>query len=721
MQFNVSQVGQYHLDAGSDVCQDYNYILEVNKDVTIAVVSDGVGSQQYSDEASKIAAVKCAEYFKEWYGKEERENEVLLKRAFYSALLEVEDHFRNKGIPMNDCTLCAVVFMPDKVICGQSGDSGAIGLRDDGNYVLLSEKQNDDEGRVYVLSFTDKWVFKTFEGRFASILLATDGFYDFMFPSFMTMSPDYDPNDKLTVFDYELAAKYMDIREINKNKREITEDEFVNYSLDLVNSIPRKGSKWDAIDDDLTVLTIIKNDIVPGQSDKFVKTIDRNTFKREATIKRYKEIYPEKELIISDYGVYPVAQVALKRSEVDSDYCVKIIVGNRLCLCHPLASLDPDKDINALVTAEDVPDLCLKPFDIIYDDNYVSLIVKTESVMTPLSTFLPARKRTDEELRTILDGFVKAVKLLHDTAYEPELYDTDHVFTDINGHVCIDSSLSPYALKRSIHTQDLNNISKIKSIINVMSEIWVKSKRRNNNDSTESVRTIPENVELDVKSIFGFTNSLDDNAQSGEDCIENNSTDSNLNDETIELDDVKVQGTEKQQESTIEDSKQDESDSSDSNQTTSQHAVTEDNQSDSTVKSTKTTQIASDEVDENENVSESSAEQETKADERMKGGFISWVKTGLSSFKNKTKSAEDQNDDQSCNNQNVQLEEKTDANVQKTQDVGLDVTKQKDSNNTSDNNNNMISESKSVNSNRPQKTDTKIRYNNSEKKKNKRK
>lgn len=160
--FLISEVGQYHIDADGDkaICQDSAYYGQLANDVAIAAVADGVGSQKHSEHASKAAVEKCVEYCKENYGKIDTID--LLKNSFVEALEATKIEFEKMGIPTEDCTLCATILTREAVYCGNSGDSGAIGLKSDGTYVLLSRKQNDSEGRVYTLKCTDRWEFKTF-------------------------------------------------------------------------------------------------------------------------------------------------------------------------------------------------------------------------------------------------------------------------------------------------------------------------------------------------------------------------------------------------------------------------------------------------------------------------------------------------------------------------------------------------------------------------------
>ena len=61
--YGVTQQGTYHIEHDL-VCQDAHYCKVINDHFAIAAVADGLGSEKYSDVASKIASkTSCSKAF----------------------------------------------------------------------------------------------------------------------------------------------------------------------------------------------------------------------------------------------------------------------------------------------------------------------------------------------------------------------------------------------------------------------------------------------------------------------------------------------------------------------------------------------------------------------------------------------------------------------------------------------------------------------------------
>ena len=273
--YGISQVGKYHLDEGSDVCQDSFAIRIIDENTIVAAVADGVGSEKHSEIASKIATSACVNYCKEFYYKIE-DKVVLLSNSFQEALFSIQDKSKESGIEMNqlDCTLCAVILTNDNVVCGNVGDSGAIGLSTTGEYILLTEQQNDENGAVYPLASQSSWQFYKMDEELVSVLLATDGFYNFLFPRYLAVDWTNRCFMSQKILDYETVSRYIDPNHIalDQNNQEIQ-----TTIEQMVNSIPREGG-WDGIIDDLTVVGLIT-----GKQHEtnllYTEPIDRDTLK----------------------------------------------------------------------------------------------------------------------------------------------------------------------------------------------------------------------------------------------------------------------------------------------------------------------------------------------------------------------------------------------------------------------------------------------------------
>ena len=97
--YGMSLVGQYHLNAGSDICQDAHKYLDIAPGVSIGVVADGVGSEEHSEIASIAAVEACANYCLEHYNNDGSTDLMkMLTNAFWAALYAVEDKSKETGI-----------------------------------------------------------------------------------------------------------------------------------------------------------------------------------------------------------------------------------------------------------------------------------------------------------------------------------------------------------------------------------------------------------------------------------------------------------------------------------------------------------------------------------------------------------------------------------------------------------------------------------------------
>lgn len=251
-----SLIGQDHLISGQFVCQDSNRVAVIDDDIIVVVVADGVGSESCSGIASRIAVKESAEYCKKFYADFNNKLD-LLNNAFQKALFAIEDHSRASKIPINqlDCTLCAVIFDHGEVYVGNIGDSGAIGLRDDGKYVSLSRQHNDEEGRVYPLAFRSNWEFVHVPGNYVSVLVATDGIFNYLHPIYLSESRLYKDEDPDTHIDYLRVREYIDTQTVGS----MSQEEFEAYIDDLIFKVPRTSGP-DGTNDDITVVCVVTDE-----------------------------------------------------------------------------------------------------------------------------------------------------------------------------------------------------------------------------------------------------------------------------------------------------------------------------------------------------------------------------------------------------------------------------------------------------------------------------
>lgn len=182
-----SLVGRDHIK-NHIPCHDSSLIKAISSSWKIAVVADGVGSCKHAEIASEIAVNEVAELIKKQFppsSSDERAYFSVIHAAMHGAAnaIEVYVEENDPGNEMQYQTTLAVAIMSSKCLYyGSAGDSGIIALDDQGNYHLVTKKQNDDLGRVY--SIPTNRLFEIGRANYipVAVLCMTDGIYDTIAP-----------------------------------------------------------------------------------------------------------------------------------------------------------------------------------------------------------------------------------------------------------------------------------------------------------------------------------------------------------------------------------------------------------------------------------------------------------------------------------------------------------------------------------------------------------
>lgn len=229
------------------ICQDAHAIRVINDNVCIAAVADGLGSELYSDIASKLAVEVVTKVCEENINENQSEDEVIqiIKNAFSMALEKirlraVED---KRDINQYDTTLSVAILMSNNLFFGQSGDSGIIAIGKDGIFYNVTQQQRDSEGRVFPLCFGEEyWVFGKFDKSIVGVLLATDGMYELFFPIYLQ-------GEKVNIYTA-LARFFLDPHIFMQD--DISEEEIIKRREDYLKSLPEN-----VVDDDKTLVAVI--------------------------------------------------------------------------------------------------------------------------------------------------------------------------------------------------------------------------------------------------------------------------------------------------------------------------------------------------------------------------------------------------------------------------------------------------------------------------------
>jgi len=281
--YGITQRGAYHVANGT-VCQDAHYYKMVDENFAIGAVADGLGSEQYSDVASKIAVKVAVEYCEKNITRNINKNEIIaaIKNSYKLALQEINNKAITDCHDVNqyDTTLVVCVMLDNILYYGNSGDSGILILNESGYYEKLTEQQRDEEGRVYPLCFgEEKWVFG-YKDNIGSALLATDGMLESFFPAILKNEP---------VNMYIPLAQFLMSEDCLKFK--LLGEEKVNEKIDkYIASIP--GSQ---INDDKTVLLMLNTNIsVKRLSDDYYKEPDWEELERKRKEYIDRILYPSR-------------------------------------------------------------------------------------------------------------------------------------------------------------------------------------------------------------------------------------------------------------------------------------------------------------------------------------------------------------------------------------------------------------------------------------------
>lgn len=279
--YGVTTIGAYHIKNGT-VCQDAHYYIKIDDRFAIGAVADGLGSEEHSDISSKIAAEKSVRFCVERIDRKKSPDEILsiIKDSFAEALKSIEQTAKDNGHPVGeyDTTLALAVFMDGNVYFCNSGDSGIIVATPDGRYEALTKQQRDEDGCVFPLcSGPEKWVFGEKRG-IASVLLATDGIYETLFPVLLKNSsqPMY------------IALAHYLMSDESLGFSAIGEDRVGQNMKSFIESIPEAQ-----VNDDKTVLVMLDSSVsVSKQPDAYYAQPDWAKLKKERAEAFRREAYP---------------------------------------------------------------------------------------------------------------------------------------------------------------------------------------------------------------------------------------------------------------------------------------------------------------------------------------------------------------------------------------------------------------------------------------------
>lgn len=250
--YSVNVAGPSHLAAGLP-CQDSAAFANLDGELAVMAVADGLGSESRSDVGSRVAADESVAYCVEHLRGCKGDADVfqLMREAFYQAYDAVLAAAERAGecADQYDATLCLALLNGSRLYWGNAGDSGIVACLADGTYHVVTAMQRDGEGRVFPLCFDEMWEFGLVEDV-STLLLCTDGILeDVLAPPILAVHGD-NPVDtsQAEMFLHPRPGDAEDLAEVERQARAY----FAAYPKEL-------------LDDDKTMVVVFDGDNPPAR------------------------------------------------------------------------------------------------------------------------------------------------------------------------------------------------------------------------------------------------------------------------------------------------------------------------------------------------------------------------------------------------------------------------------------------------------------------------
>lgn len=198
--------GERHIEANI-TCQDACHIVIREDGIAFAACADGVGSKRYADIGARIATERSVEYCAVNHHTDAKPDDklVIMREAFWEAFADIlaEAKTANNPYDQYNTTLCLAIFDGDNLWYGQSGDSGLVVLKQNGEYIPVTQQQRDEDGNVFPLRIGPTfWKIGKVDAPISGAMLMTDEVWDQIVPSLLR-------NEDVNI-NVALAKKFMD-------------------------------------------------------------------------------------------------------------------------------------------------------------------------------------------------------------------------------------------------------------------------------------------------------------------------------------------------------------------------------------------------------------------------------------------------------------------------------------------------------------------------------
>lgn len=252
--YKSNMAGPYHVESGLP-CQD-SFAIHQDENYSVLAVTDGLGSELYSDVGASVAAQTAVAYCSEhlMVGMQFDDIKKVMNNALVTAYKAVLTRAAEENNDSNeyDTTICLAVYDGEHLYYAQAGDSGLVALLETGDYYRVTTQQRDEELRVFPLCWgPEKWEFGCVDSPVSAFMLMTDGVFEQICPPLMRES-DIDVNVPLARrFLDRFDCTQDDVPELEKAVRKYLE----HYPRHL-------------LDDDKTVVVLINSARKPKEKEE---------------------------------------------------------------------------------------------------------------------------------------------------------------------------------------------------------------------------------------------------------------------------------------------------------------------------------------------------------------------------------------------------------------------------------------------------------------------
>ncbi len=242
-------------------CQDYSAVDEISKSWKIIAVADGIGSCKHSEVASKIAVEAVIDLIKKQFPRSDADEKVyesLMLSAMNGAANAIEEYVEKNdasNASQYHTTLTVAIVSKKALYYANAGDSGIIALDENGEYHVVTTKQNSADGSVFAMPAYRRFEIGKADFVPVTVLCMSDGVLDHVVPA-LYQDPEVYPDQKYKVvvpFANVFTTFFMGIDDEEAAER-------VSNGRNIIIDFLQNDERCKNMTDDLSVAAVITTD-----------------------------------------------------------------------------------------------------------------------------------------------------------------------------------------------------------------------------------------------------------------------------------------------------------------------------------------------------------------------------------------------------------------------------------------------------------------------------